>query len=151
MADTNALYLAPGLGLDRNKIGNQADLLGVPWSMLEYSQYRQNMLIQGASVFGGIGLEYVIVAANLAIASLIASFSAHPALKKLAAENKDTAFYYCLGTGLLLGAFVVPGLVESSLLKPTAEQNAVVLEGGSQYRHAKIGRALQSGRYHRAL
>lgn len=112
-----------------NKIGNQADLLGVPWSMLEYSQYRQNMLIQGASVFGGIGLEYVIVTVNLALASLIASFSAHPALKKLAAENKDTAFYYCLGAGLVLGAFMVPGLVESSLLKSTADQNVVVLEG----------------------
>lgn len=111
-----------------NKIGNSPDLLGVPWPMIEYSQYRQNMLIQGASVFGGIGLAYLIVTANLALASLLANFIRPLAVEKLYAENKDTAFYYCLGTILLLGAYITPGLVEGSNLK-TNPLKVAVLEG----------------------
>lgn len=112
-----------------NKIGNSPDLLGVPWPMIEYSQYRQNMLIQGASVFGGIGLAYLIVTANLALASLLANFIKPLAVEKLFAENKDTAYYYCLGTILLLGAYIIPGLVEGSNLKTNRPLKVAVLEG----------------------
>jgi len=112
-----------------NKIGNSPDFLGVPWSMLEYTQYRQGMLIQGASVFGGIGLSYVLVAANLAFACLFAAFTEIPALKRLFAENKDSAFYYCLGTALLMGAYVAPGLVQGSNINLKPEHNVAILEG----------------------
>lgn len=111
-----------------NKIGNAPDLLGVPWSMLEYTQYRQNMLIQGASVFGGIGLCFVLIAANVAIASLIATFANLKQIK-LCAPNKDSAFYYVLGTALLMGAFVLPGLIDGSQLKLNDDKNVVILEG----------------------
>ncbi|MBK7746328.1 MAG: Apolipoprotein N-acyltransferase [Cyanobacteriota bacterium erpe_2018_sw_39hr_WHONDRS-SW48-000098_B_bin.30] len=111
-----------------NKIGNAPGLLGVPWSMLEYTQYRQNMLIQGASVFGGIGLCFVLIAANVAIASLIATF-ANLKQCKLAAPNKDAAFYYVLGTALLMGAFVLPGLIDGSKLNVATDKNVVILEG----------------------
>jgi apolipoprotein N-acyltransferase len=50
---------------------NQPDLLLVPVSVLEYSQYRQSSIIQIASIVGGIGLELLIVAFNLALAAVI--------------------------------------------------------------------------------
>lgn len=113
-----------------NKIGNAPDLLGVPWSMLEYSQYKQSIIIQGASVFGGIGLSYVMVAANLAVASLIATFSGKPAFKRLAAENNDYAYYYALGTALLFGAYVGAGLVQDAQVKQKETTTVAVLQGG---------------------
>ncbi|MBZ0187335.1 MAG: hypothetical protein K8F91_13895, partial [Candidatus Obscuribacterales bacterium] len=38
-----------------NKLGNAPSMLGVPWSMLEYTQYQQTQVIQVASIIGGIG------------------------------------------------------------------------------------------------
>ncbi len=69
-----ALLVVPILWvLIHNKIGNHPDFLGVPWSMLEYSQYRQLPLMQGASLIGGIGIGFIIIAVNVALAGLIAS------------------------------------------------------------------------------
>jgi len=69
-----ALLIIPLLWvLIHNKIGNHPDFLGVPWSMLEYSQYRQLPLMQSASLIGGIGIGFLIVAANATLASLIAT------------------------------------------------------------------------------
>src|SRR5262249_22437461 len=48
-----------------NKLGNAHCLTGVPWSMLEYSQYKQLPLIQIASIIGGISIEYLIVLVNV--------------------------------------------------------------------------------------
>lgn len=56
-----------------NRIGNAGCLLGVPWSMLEYSQYKQLPLLQLCPYIGGIGLESVIVLANVVIAALAIS------------------------------------------------------------------------------
>ena len=54
-----------------NKIGNAHDLLGIPWTLIEYSQYKQIALIQICSIIGGIGLSYLIVMVNTAIAVLV--------------------------------------------------------------------------------
>lgn len=58
-----------------NRIGNAGCLLGVPWSMLEYSQYKQLQLLQLCPYIGGIGLEFVIVLANAVFAALAISLS----------------------------------------------------------------------------
>ena len=47
-----------------NKLGNAHCLLGVPWSMLEYSQYKNLWLIQIADVIGGMGIAYLLVLVN---------------------------------------------------------------------------------------
>jgi apolipoprotein N-acyltransferase len=39
-----------------NFLGNAHSALGVPWTMLEYSQYKQISFIQIASIIGGIGV-----------------------------------------------------------------------------------------------
>lgn len=54
-----------------NRIGNAHILLGVPWGMLEYSQYKQHLVVQAASTIGGIGIGFIIVCVNTAIAIVI--------------------------------------------------------------------------------
>ena len=61
--------------LTTNKIGNAHDLMGVPWSMLEYTQYKQLVLIQIADLIGGIGLCFLIVSINTLISQIIYELS----------------------------------------------------------------------------
>ena len=51
-----------------NKLGNTPDFLGVPWSMIEYSQYKILPVIQIADLIGGIGVGFLIVLVNVAFA-----------------------------------------------------------------------------------
>jgi apolipoprotein N-acyltransferase len=81
-----------------NNLGNAHNLLGVPWSMIEYSQYLQRPIMQIASIIGGIGIGYLIVLVNVSLAMILASW-----LKKLA----------------------TPGL-SAQQLKPAIEQAAIV-------------------------
>ncbi|CAN5259588.1 apolipoprotein N-acyltransferase [soil metagenome] len=89
-----------------NRLGNMPDLMGVPWTMLEYTQYKQPAILQAASVIGGIGICALIVSVNVTLASFIATFlgGGTKTFKRLAAENKETAFYHCLGMALIVVA-----------------------------------------------
>lgn len=55
------------------KICNFPGFLGVPWSMLQYTQYKQPIVLQVAALVGGSGLACLIVLCNLVIASAIAT------------------------------------------------------------------------------
>lgn len=55
------------------KVFNFRGVLGVPWSMLEYTQYSQPVMLQIAALIGGSGLACAIVLCNVVIASLIAT------------------------------------------------------------------------------
>lgn len=70
------------------KLGNMTSLLGVPWSMIQYSQYKQLAILQCTSWIGGIGLATVIVLANLILAMVLNS------LKKLQFGNWQTTSLY---------------------------------------------------------
>lgn len=54
-----------------NKIGNSSVVWGMPWTVLEYSQYRQTSFIQIAQVIGGIGIGAFIVFVNVNLFSSI--------------------------------------------------------------------------------
>lgn len=54
-----------------DKLGNAHYLTGVPWSMLEYSQYKQIYFIQIADIIGGIGIGFLLVSVNTLIALVI--------------------------------------------------------------------------------
>ena len=83
-----ALWMVPLLWvLIVNKLGNAHCLTGVPWSMLEYSQYRQLPIIQIASIIGGVGIAYLIVLANLTLAIAFATLSKSTSAKSLSAGN----------------------------------------------------------------
>jgi len=89
-----AILLVPTLFvLIINRLGNWPDLMGVPWSMLEYTQYKQTSIIQSASVIGGIGLEWLIVAVNTTLACLIATFLKQIKCKPLMARSRELAYY----------------------------------------------------------
>lgn len=65
------IFLVPLLWvLITNKLGNAHNLTGVPWSMLEYTQYKQLPVIQIADIIGGIGICYLIVLINVLIAQI---------------------------------------------------------------------------------
>lgn len=50
-----------------NKLGNHPMFFGIPWSMLEYSQYQNIELLQIAKFIGGIGIGATIVMCNTAL------------------------------------------------------------------------------------
>jgi len=50
-----------------NKLGNHPIFVGIPWSMLEYSQYQNIELLQIAKYIGGIGIGATIVMCNTAL------------------------------------------------------------------------------------
>ncbi|MCA9801230.1 MAG: apolipoprotein N-acyltransferase [Cyanobacteria bacterium HKST-UBA02] len=54
-----------------DRMCNSPALLGVPWTALEYSQYKQLAILQSASIFGGAGIAACVILANLAILGLI--------------------------------------------------------------------------------
>ncbi len=95
--------------LIHNKLGNAHDLLGVPWSMLEYSQYKQLPLIQIASVVGGIGLGFLLVLSNVAIAGLVATLSARLDWKPLAARSSGDSTRQLLVVALVVAVGLVSG------------------------------------------
>lgn len=117
-----------------NKIGNCPDLLGVPWPMLEYTQYKQCNLIQAASLIGGVGISYLLVATNVTLASLIATFAKSSKFPfrsgSILAENRETAFYHGLGMFLILGLFYCLGLQQASTVNLNANINTAVLQAG---------------------
>ncbi len=73
------------------KVGNAHSLCGVPWAMLEYSQYKQFFVIQIASIIGGIGIGFIIVAFNVLLASLIATYSGNASFRSLACRSRSLA------------------------------------------------------------
>lgn len=74
-----------------NKIGNAPSFLGVPWSMLEYTQYKQLPLIQVASLIGGIGVAFILVMVNTSIASLVSTLSGKSLYKAISGSGKRVA------------------------------------------------------------
>lgn len=103
-----ALWTVPLLWvLIVNKLGNAHTLTGVPWSMLEYSQYQQLPLIQIAGIVGGIGIGYLIVLTNVTVALLFLTYKKSKAAKFLLPPDRQSAGIQALVTTLLLlGALV---------------------------------------------
>ncbi len=56
-----------------DRMCNTTQLLGFPWSSLHYSQYKQLVVLQSASLIGGVGISAWIVLVNANIAALLAS------------------------------------------------------------------------------
>ncbi|MDX2105824.1 MAG: apolipoprotein N-acyltransferase [Candidatus Melainabacteria bacterium] len=73
-----------------NKLGNALSSVAMPWTLIEYSQYKQNELMQCASLFGGIGISFLIVMSNVVVASLIASIIKRFELKSLAFPGRKS-------------------------------------------------------------
>lgn len=114
--------------LIENKIGNAHNLLGVPWSMIEYSQYHQLPLIQAASWIGGIGIGALIITFNTVLAGLIATTTARLSFKSLACTTVSSAVSHALTIALCALGLVAWGY--SRLSSPRyANETVSVLQG----------------------
>lgn len=110
-----ALIVIPLLWvLLQNKIANAHDWLGVPWTMLEYSQYKMLPVLQAASWIGGIGIGFLIVMANCVLAGLIATFTENLNFKALAYSSKTSALAHAFGAGSCVLAVLVFGYARIS-------------------------------------
>lgn len=58
-----------------NKVGNSPMFVGIPWSMVEYSQYKNLALLQIAKYIGGIGIGTTIIMANTALYLVVTSMA----------------------------------------------------------------------------
>jgi len=97
-----------------NKIGNAHDLLGIPWTMLEYSQYKQVPLIQICSIIGGIGLSCLIVMVNTSIATLVATVSFKKLGLSLSVDKKMQALGQLIVCALIVTSVTFYGFWQSS-------------------------------------
>ena len=57
-----------------NKLSSSELLLGFPWSLIEYSQYKNLFLIQIAEYFGSIFIGFLVVFFNLVLSELVLYF-----------------------------------------------------------------------------
>ncbi|PWU02293.1 MAG: apolipoprotein N-acyltransferase [Candidatus Melainabacteria bacterium] len=92
-----------------NKLGNAHCLTGVPWSMLEYSQYKQLPLIQVASIIGGIGIEYLIVLVNVILSIGFVTLSKTVKAKTFSVTGKGALALQGLTTLVVLLAVLTYG------------------------------------------
>lgn len=115
--------------LIQEKVGNAPDLLGVPWSMIEYTQYKQTAFIQSGSIFGGIGIGALILLSNVAVACLIATFNKKLSCKPLAAAQKSTAITLACVPALLIAASVAYGYSRIASGLPEPDQRISILQG----------------------
>lgn len=107
-----------------NKLGNAHWLTGVPWSMLEYSQYKQLPVIQVASLIGGLGVGYLIVLVNVTLAIIFAAFTNFPWSKNMSAPHRRSALSQGLATAVVL--FVVLGYGFWQLSKKQADTSVAL-------------------------
>lgn len=56
-----------------NKLSASAFLHGFPWTLIEYSQYKNLLLIQVAEYFGSVSISFLIVFFNLSLSNLLTS------------------------------------------------------------------------------
>ena len=112
-----------------NKVGNAHCLSGVPWSMLEYSQYKQLYFIRCASILGGIGVGFLILFFNVSIASFIATVLKKDQFASLSAPSKEHAFYQLLFACLVLTGASGLGLYSFSRGTASTDLTASILQG----------------------
>lgn len=123
------------------KLGNAHELVGVPWSMIEYSQYKQTALIQIASIIGGVGLSVIMVAVNVAIATLISTQIRKIDFKALAESSKLSAVCSLLALSLIIAGTIIFGFVQIQNTKLNPNVPLTVLQGNINIEMQKTTRS----------
>lgn len=111
------------------RVLNAHDFLGVPWSMIEYSQYKQTACIQIACIMGGIGFGAFLVMFNVAIATFIATLSKKFSFKSLAASSRLSGMCGILVLLLILSGSTIYGLERMQSMKLKPDQQIHVVQG----------------------
>lgn len=138
-----ALLVVPAVWVIlQEKVLNAHNLLGVPWPMIEYSQYKQTAFIQAADLIGGIGIGYLIIMVNLVIAELLATLTAKLSLKSLAAHSQASACIHALVVGLIISACLVYGNSKLAKKEPEPNQQVAIVQGNTNINMQKAERRL---------
>lgn len=138
-----ALLVIPPLWVVlQNKVYNAHDWLGVPWTMLEYSQYKILPVIQVASWIGGIGIGALIVLFNTSLAILIASMSRRLSFKSLADSTPINAITQFLTVALILAGTVAWGYSRLTAPPQGALQTVSVIQGNINIEMEKHSRTI---------
>lgn len=149
----------PLLWLLIDRMCNSPALLGVPWTALEYSQYKQLAILQSASIFGGAGLASSIILANLALLGVIGFGS--PSLRPLSYRSASSLWLNtALAAVFLVSVFCFGNWrLESELASSPAKRTLIVsavqsgvypgnvdADYGAQYRaHERLSSASPAG------
>ena len=67
-----SFVVVPILWILVDRLCNTTQMLGFPWASLQYGQYKQLIVLQAASVIGGVGIAAWIVLVNLNLAIFFA-------------------------------------------------------------------------------
>jgi len=123
-------------------VANQPDLLLIPMASLEYSQYKNIGLIQACCLFGGVGLQFLIVAYNVALSMVAVSMDRPGGGRMLPPDKMRFATGQWLAVACLVGALVLCGgfATRSAVLQP--DQDVSVLQSGLMFETGRKGRGL---------
>lgn len=113
----------------QEKVGNAPDLLGVPWSMIEYTQYKQIALIQVCSIVGGIGFAALMMLSNTCVATLITSFQKKSNAKSLIASSRSNAVAFICVPALLAVLSLAYGYARLAGGRAPADQTISIVQG----------------------
>jgi len=123
--------------------GNQPDLLVLPMSSLEYSQHQILPLVQICSTVGGIGLQFMMVAHNVALAVVAASLPGRPDEVRSLAGGLRPALVQWL---VILALLITIGIWGSCHLQSSAAEPAErvsIIQAGLMFETERRGRTLR--------
>lgn len=129
-----AIFVVPILWvLWMTKIGNAHALCGVPWGLLQYTQYKQFFVLQSASLFGGVGIEFLIALANMSFACLIATVWGSNRLRSIACGSKRHAVVQTVLVFLSISLLFISCCFPCRAEKYSAAQSVSILQGNMNY------------------
>lgn len=90
-----------------NKLGSSKFILGFPWTLIEYSQYKNLFLIQIAEYFGSISIGFLIVFFNLTLANLFIWFFTVEKIGKRYIPKKPGDFGFIISSFLFIVFLII--------------------------------------------
>lgn len=90
-----------------NKLGSSKFILGFPWTLIEYSQYKNLFLIQIAEYCGSISIGFLIVFFNLALANLFIWFFTVEKIGKRYIPRKPGDFGSIISSFLFISFLII--------------------------------------------
>jgi apolipoprotein N-acyltransferase len=124
--------------------GNLPDFLLMPMASLEYSQYRMTWLIQACSIIGGVGLQLVMVAHNVALSAVTANAARGRGVRLLwsGSTKSDTARWISV-LALAAGLAAYGGYcLQTSRVEP--DTSVSVIQAGLMLKTEERGRGLNA-------
>lgn len=118
-----------------NKLGNSQVFFGVPWSMIEYSQYQNSAVLSLCPLIGGIGIGALLLQSNFAL------FLLSGGTRYFTRSASTGTLIFSLVVSALAAAIIIVQIsgsadgVEKQLIEPHA--NLTLLQGNTSFKRHK--------------